>query len=99
MLIFRKRQQRKAAKKNNRKRSHEVKKERLKIPMPLNREKDAIMEKSKSVTKDPVCGMTVEEATAISAERDGKKFYFCSDHCRQKFLSTPVGTKPKSKPE
>jgi Cu+-exporting ATPase len=26
------------------------------------------------------------EATALSAERDGEKFYFCSEHCRQKFL-------------
>ncbi|MDI6742882.1 MAG: YHS domain-containing protein [Smithella sp.] len=51
------------------------------------------MKESKSVTKDPICGMTVDEATALSAERDGKKFYFCSDHCRQKFLSTPAGGK------
>ena len=40
-------------------------------------------------TKDPVCGMTVDEASALHAERDGKTFYFCSDHCRQKFLSAP----------
>lgn len=36
---------------------------------------------------DPICGMTVDEATALHAERDGQKFYFCSDHCRIKFLS------------
>ena len=36
---------------------------------------------------DPVCGMTVDERTAISAERDGKTFYFCSEHCRQTFLA------------
>ncbi len=36
--------------------------------------------------KDPICGMAVDEATALTAERDGKKFYFCSEHCRQKFL-------------
>lgn len=35
---------------------------------------------------DPVCGMTVDESTAISAEKDGKRFYFCCSHCRQKFL-------------
>ena len=40
-------------------------------------------------TKDPVCGMTVDEASALHAERDGKTFYFCSDHCRQKFLAAP----------
>jgi len=37
------------------------------------------------MTKDPICGMTVDEATALSAERDGESFYFCSDHCRQNF--------------
>jgi Cu+-exporting ATPase len=52
---------------------------------------------SKPVTKDPVCGMTVDDGTAIHAERDGKTFYFCSDHCRQKCLSAPAGAKPKSK--
>jgi len=30
------------------------------------------MTETKSITKDPVCGMTVDEATAIHAERDGK---------------------------
>ena len=38
-------------------------------------------------SKDPICGMTVDEATALHAERDGKTFYFCSEHCRTKFLS------------
>jgi Cu+-exporting ATPase len=55
------------------------------------------MNDSTSETKDPICGMTVDAATALQAERDGKTFYFCSDHCRQKFLSTPVGAKPEDK--
>jgi Cu+-exporting ATPase len=55
------------------------------------------MKEAKSATKDPICGMTVNEATALQAERDGKTFYFCSDRCRQKFLSTPVGAKPEDK--
>lgn len=55
------------------------------------------MQASKSITKDPICGMTVDEATAIHAERDGKTSYFCSDRCRQKFLSTPAGAKPEGK--
>ncbi len=37
---------------------------------------------------DPICGMTVDAATARSAERDGQTIYFCSEHCRQKFLSS-----------
>lgn len=53
------------------------------------------MKTSKSVTKDPICGMNVDEATALQAERDGKTAYFCSDDCRQKFLSTPGGAKPE----
>ena len=49
------------------------------------------------VTKDPICGMTVDEATALHAERGGKTFHFCSDHCRQQFLSMPAGAKPEDK--
>jgi len=60
-------------------------------------ETNMTMKKSTSVTKDPICGMTVDEATALHAERDGKTFYFCSDHCRQKFLSTRAGAKTEEK--
>ena len=35
--------------------------------------------------------MTVDEATALSAERNGQTFYFCSEHCRRKFLA-PAAT-------
>jgi Cu+-exporting ATPase len=49
------------------------------------------MNQVNAVVQDPICGMTVDEATAVHAERDGKTFSFCSDHCRQKFLSTPAG--------
>ena len=38
---------------------------------------------------DPVCGMKVDETCAIFAEREGRKFSFCSDICRQKFLLAP----------
>jgi len=55
------------------------------------------MNVTKSVTKDPICGMTVDQATAIHAERDGKTFYFCGEHCRQKFLTTPASAKPEEK--
>ena len=56
------------------------------------------MNESKSVAKDPICGMTVDEASALHAERDGQTFYFCSEHCRQKFLSTAAAAEPKAKP-
>ncbi|MBD3674349.1 MAG: heavy metal translocating P-type ATPase [Planctomycetaceae bacterium] len=35
---------------------------------------------------DPICHMDVDESTSITAEKDGEKFYFCSEGCRQKFL-------------
>jgi len=55
------------------------------------------MTKHTANIKDPICGMTVDEASALHVERDGKTFYFCSDHCRQKFLSAPAGTKAAEK--
>lgn len=55
------------------------------------------MKETKSVTKDPICGMAVDEATALIVERDGEKFYFCSEHCRKKFKSTSSGAKPEEK--
>jgi Cu+-exporting ATPase len=48
---------------------------------------------------DPICGMTVDEASSLRCERDGKTFYFCSDHCRQTFLSTPSTAKHEEKPQ
>jgi P-type Cu+ transporter len=40
--------------------------------------------------KDPVCGMTVNAATAKhSREHHGKKFYFCCAHCAEKFQADP----------
>ena len=55
------------------------------------------MKDATSVTKDPVCGMTVDPATALHAERDGETFYFCSEHCRAKFSSTPAGAEQENK--
>lgn len=38
---------------------------------------------------DPVCGMTVDERQALSVERRGIRFYFCSSICRDKFVAAP----------
>jgi YHS domain-containing protein/uncharacterized membrane protein YraQ (UPF0718 family) len=38
---------------------------------------------------DPVCEMTVDPATAISAEADGVTYYFCAEYCRDLFVSRP----------
>jgi len=48
---------------------------------------------------DPICGMTADEASALRAERDRQTFYFCSDHCRQKFLLTSATAKHEGKPQ
>ena len=55
------------------------------------------MKTSKPVTKDPICGMTVDESSALSVKRDGQTFYFCSDHCQKKFMALPAGAKPEEK--
>ena len=40
--------------------------------------------------KDPVCGMTVDPATAKHrAQHDGKTYYFCSEGCLTKFKTDP----------
>jgi len=39
----------------------------------------------------------MDEATALRAEPDGETFCFCSDRCRQRFLSTPATAKPEEK--
>ncbi len=49
--------------------------------------KEAVLEAS--VHKDPICGMDVDEERAKAAGRmseyHGKKYYFCSDSCKQRF--------------
>lgn len=49
--------------------------------------------------RDPVCGMTVDPATARSFEHAGQTYYFCSEGCRTKFAANPVQyLKPEAKP-
>jgi YHS domain-containing protein len=39
---------------------------------------------------DPVCGMQVERAAApATAAWAGTRHWFCSDHCRDRFLASP----------
>src|ERR1700676_3171141 len=40
--------------------------------------------------RDPVCGMTVDPATAKHrADHAGMTYYFCAAKCREKFLADP----------
>lgn len=43
------------------------------------------------VVKDPVCGMDVDPATSEHrADHDGATYFFCSAHCKAKFIADPA---------
>uniref|UniRef100_UPI003F496863 heavy metal translocating P-type ATPase n=1 Tax=Cupriavidus yeoncheonensis TaxID=1462994 RepID=UPI003F496863 len=42
---------------------------------------------AKQLAKDPICGMMVDKATALSTERGNHKYYFCSESCLRTFES------------
>ncbi len=44
-----------------------------------------------TMATDPVCGMAVERERAVSAERDGETYFFCSRGCREEFLGALAG--------
>ena len=54
--------------------------------------------KAMETAVDPICGMEVDASTALSAEKDGKTYYFCSPGCKEEFLAPDSGAgSPKSK--
>jgi len=49
-----------------------------------------MMEVRKSMVKDPVCGMNVDEKTAtLKSEHMGKTYYFCNQSCKEVFEKNP----------
>ncbi len=43
------------------------------------------------MTRDPVCGMRVEEKESeFQTQFAGKKYFFCSEECRKEFENQPV---------
>ena len=43
------------------------------------------------MTKDPVCGMAVDEKqAAATASHEGRTYYFCSAGCKSKFEKDPM---------
>jgi YHS domain-containing protein len=43
------------------------------------------------MTRDPVCGMTVDEkGAAATAVHQGKTYFFCSAACKVKFEKAPA---------
>ena len=53
-------------------------------------------------TRDPVCGMTVDPASAQqTANHAGETYHFCSARCREKFVAAPgryLGEQPEPEP-
>ncbi len=45
---------------------------------------------------DPVCGMNVDEKTAILSHKGAKTEYFCSEACKKKFKENPKRYEKKS---
>jgi len=42
------------------------------------------------MSKDPVCGMELDESAAAgTVEYDGKTYYFCSSQCQTTFEADP----------
>lgn len=42
-----------------------------------------------STAIDPICGMKVDTEKGRSLEHAGKRYYFCSQHCVEKFSANP----------
>ncbi|HLC07895.1 MAG TPA: heavy metal translocating P-type ATPase, partial [Methyloceanibacter sp.] len=40
---------------------------------------------TQALAKDPICGMMVGKATALTSERGGRTYYFCSPSCQRTF--------------
>ncbi len=60
--------------------------------MPSPTKEDALEKpaQSGSLARDPVCGMSVDTATAhCRLEHNGQWLYFCADHCREAFRAHP----------
>ncbi len=45
---------------------------------------------------DPVCGMDVAESTPHRREKDGRTWFFCSEHCLHKFIEDGADADPAS---
>lgn len=41
------------------------------------------------MSRDPVCGVLIDEKLSTSLKYEGRKYYFCSDACRKHFHEIP----------
>ena len=52
-------------------------------PKPLEKNRDADV-----LVQDPVCKTFIPQREALKAERDGTTYFFCSEGCLKRFLSS-----------
>jgi xanthine dehydrogenase accessory factor len=63
---------------------------RMAASRPVIEELESLPVMQRQEAIDPVCGMTVDVATAKHRyELEGTMYYFCCPHCRKKFVDTP----------
>jgi YHS domain-containing protein len=56
------------------------------------REGNSFLREIEAMTKDPVCGMNVDEnKTQYQTQYGGKKYNFCSEQCKKEFDKQPEG--------
>ena len=66
---------------------------------------DSVREEDSARANDPVCGMSVDPAFAISRRHDARDYFFCSEHCANSFADdsakylTPAATPAKPAPD
>ena len=52
---------------------------------------DMAAQDGRNLAKDPVCGMSVDPATAAATrEYEGVTYYFCNPGCAEKFSQNPT---------
>ncbi len=53
---------------------------------PIDVPSDAV---SRKLVRDPVCGMHLAEGIAIAERSGAEPVFFCSEECRNKFITEP----------
>ncbi|MBI5149322.1 MAG: heavy metal translocating P-type ATPase [Candidatus Omnitrophica bacterium] len=51
------------------------------------------------MAKDPICGMTIDERRALKVNQGRKDYFFCSPHCKDKFLKRSQQPVPAPQPK
>ena len=59
------------------------------VEIGRDQEKEKPMHEQTPTVTDPVCGMSVDPATATSIEHEGQTYYFCSKGCAKTFTKDP----------